>query len=166
MDAALKISREAEAAAALRDMLGKDAEDAELLNDMIEGETSLFEMIDALLNYHFQDVELISGITERENALAVRKKRIQNRIEFRRAKLEQALAIYGEKIERPEATLSLVKRKASLIVTEESEIPSEYWKQQKPKLNEAALKAALKDGKQIPGVTLNNSPETVTIRPR
>jgi hypothetical protein len=161
-----KISREIEAAKALKAAIGSDAEDAALLSDMIEGETGLFELIDAMLNLHFSDVELLKGINDRKEALEVRQKRIKERVDYRKAKLEQALAIFGEKIERPEATLYLAKRAPALIVTDESEIPSQYWKQPPLKLNQDQIKKDLKEGVSIPGVTLNNSPETVTIRPR
>lgn len=165
-DATQTIAREIEAAKALIASLGADAEDADLLEDMVEGETQLFELIDRLLDRHFQDVELVDGIKARKTALEIREKRIKDRISYRKAKLEQALSIFGRKIERPEATLSLVKRAPALIVTEEADIPSDYWKQPPPKLDEARLKRDLKDGVSIPGATLNNSPETVTIRPR
>ncbi len=158
-----RIAAEIAAAKALRAVLADDAEDAELYADMIEGETSLFEMIDAVWANIELDQEMLNGIAARENELAIRKARIHERQQWRRAKIEQAILIFGEKIERPEATFSLTQRAASVVVTDEASIPSEFWKME-PKLDRSALRLALVEDKQIPGATLNNAPQTLTIR--
>lgn len=151
------------AAQALKASLGSDADDAELFADMIEGETSLAEMVDAVFANIQIDQELLDGIEARENDLAIRKARIKERIGWRKAKIEQAILIYGEKIERPEATFTLSQRQASVVITDEAHLPSAYWKMT-PEIDRKALRAALAEGKDIPGAVLNNAPQTLTIR--
>ena len=158
-----RIAAEIEAAKALRFALGSDADDEELYHIAIDGETSLNEMIDAIFANIQIDQELLDGIAARESDLAVRKARINERIQYRKAKIEQALLIYGEKIERPEATFSLSQRQASIVVTEEADIPSDYWKM-KPELDRKALRKALEDGVAVAGACLNNAPQTLTVR--
>lgn len=157
-----RIAAEIEAAKALRIALGDEASDEELYHIAIDGQTSLNEMIDAIYEHIQQDQELLDGIKARESELSERKTRIKDRQDYRRAKIEQALLIYGEKIERPEATFSLAQRQAKVIVTDEHAIPSDYWKLT-PELDREKLRRDLAD-QAIPGALLNNAPQTLTIR--
>lgn len=167
--AADRISREIDAAKALRIALGADAEDADLLAGMIEGETSLYEMVGQVLDAIDREQELIDGITMREQELKDRKERIRYRQAGLKAKIEQALMIFGErKIELPEATLSLSKRAPKLQITDESAIPSQFWKRGDPVLDRSGLTAHLKaltdTDETVPGCALDPSPDTLTIR--
>lgn len=164
-----KIAREIEAAKALKIALGADAEDAELLRDMIEGETSLYEMIDGVVNLVREDDELLEGIAKREQDIKDRKERIRYRQAGRKAKIEQAMIILeARKLERPEATLSLSRRAAKLVITDESEVPTQFFKRQDPVLDKKGLAAALKalseTDEPIPGAVLEPSPDSLSIR--
>lgn len=164
-----RIAREIDAAKALRASLGADAEDADLLADMIEGETSLYELAAQVLDAIDRDQELMDGIAAREQELKDRKERIRYRQAGRKAKIEQALLIFGErKMELPEATLSLSKRAPKLLITDESAIPSQFWKRGDPVLDKAGLTAHLKalapTDEAVPGAALEPSPDTLTIR--
>ena len=161
-----RIAREAEAAKALRESLAKLGEtDADLLLDMTEGETSLFECIDALLLRMASDKALVVGTDSIVSDLEARKRRVQKRIEFDRGLIEQAMSIAElPKIERPAATLSLVARPASLRIDDEAAIPAEFWTAGAPKLESKCLTAALKDGRAIPGAALSNAAPSLTMR--
>jgi hypothetical protein len=165
-----RIAAEITAAKTLKLVLGNDADDAELFRDMIEGSTSFFEVLDAVYDAMRKDEEFVDGIVAREGELAVRKARIQERIGWRKAKLEMAILAYGDKVERPEATFSLRQNAPGVLITDEAAIPAKYWKPSDPKLDRALLSADLKAAKDdpnaepIPGATLNNAPQTLTIR--
>ena len=164
-----KIAREIEAAKALKAALGADADDAELLQDMIEGETSLLEMISAVLELIQQDQELIDGIKKRADDMSARKERIEWRQSGRRAKIEQALLIFGErKLELPECTLSLRKNASKLRIYSEDEVPSQFWKRKDPTIDRKSLTAALRglseNDEPIPGAMLEPSPDSLAIR--
>lgn len=162
-----RIAREIEAARTLRDALGADADDAELLHDMVEGETSLFEMIDGVINLIREDQEVLDGIAARKKDLETRKERIEFRQSKRKAKIEQALAIFGERtLQRPEITLTLKRNPARLVINDESEIPSQFYKRGEPKLDKAGLKRCLKEGEAVPGAALEPAPDTLTMRTR
>jgi hypothetical protein len=158
--------KEAQAASALRESLRQlGADDDGLVLDSIEGETSLLEAIDKLLLKIAEDAGLAKGATEAAATLAARAQRFEKRAEATRAVIEQALMIAElDKLERPTATLSLVRRPAKVEVTEEADIPAEFWKAGDPKLDRKAVLAALKDGRAVPGACLSNSAPSLTIR--
>jgi hypothetical protein len=177
-----EIAAQALAAKTLREVLGSDANDAELFHDMVEGETSLFEMIDAIYDSISADQEIIDGIDKRVANLKARQSRVEERIGWRRAKIEAALMVYGDKIERPEATFFLSNRAPSVIITDEAMIPAKYFVQGDPKLDKKLLKKDLdaipqrlaeelakpEDERlpveEIPGATLSNGFQSLNIR--
>jgi hypothetical protein len=159
--------KEAQAVASLKqtlDQLGGDGDDA-LLMDSIEGETSLLEAIDVLLLAISEASGLAKGANDAAQALAARAQRLEKRAEAARGLIEQALMIAEiDKLERPAATLSLVRRPPKLEVAEEADIPTEFWKLGDPKLDKKALLAALKEGGVVPGAYLSNCEPSLTIR--
>jgi hypothetical protein len=161
-----RIQREAEAAKAIRESLAKLGEtDADLVLDMTEGETSLFECIDALLLRMASDKALVVGTESVISDLEARKRRVEKRIEFDRGLIEQAMAIAElSKIERPAATLSLANRAPSLRIDSEADIPAEFWTAGAPKLERKAITDALKEGRAIPGVALSNAAPSLSVR--
>lgn len=159
--------KEAQAVAALRESLRQLGEDGDetLLLDSIEGETSLLEAIDRLLLQIAEDEALAEGVRLAVAELESRSHRFHKRAEGRRAVIEQALMIAElTKLERPTATLSLVNRPPKVEVSEEADIPAEFWNPGIPKLDRKALLAALKEGRAVPGACLSNSAPSLTIR--
>lgn len=160
------VEREAKAAASLRESLRQLGEgDEDLMLDMIEGETSLVECFDALLARNAADRALIEG-TERVIAdLQSRADRVERRIKFDRALIEQAMMTAEiTKIERPVATLTMANRAPGLRVDSEADIPAEFWTAGAPKLDRKALTAALKEGRPVPGAALSNAAPSLTVR--
>lgn len=158
--------REAQAAAALRESIrALDPEDDALLIDTIEGETSLFEIVDALVLRMAENRVMVEGIKAVVSDFEGRKTRFEQRIKADRSLLEQAMMIADlPKIERPGATLSLAARAAKVIVEQESDIPATFWKAGAPTLDTKALTAALRDGETIPGARLDNAAPSLTVR--
>lgn len=160
------LQRQAEAAKALRESLAALGEtDPDLILDMTEGETTLFECIDALLLRMASDKALVVGTDAVISDLEARKRRVEKRIEFDRGLIEQAMTIAElPKIERPAATLSLSQRAPALRVDSEADIPAEFWVAGAPKLERKVLTDALKGGRTIPGVALSNAAPSLTVR--
>lgn len=157
--------KEAQAVAALRESLGAALDDGETLVDVIEGETSLLEAIDKLLLTIAESDGLRDGALAAGRNILNRADRFTKRSEAARALIEQALMIAEvDKLERPSATLSLVRRGAKVELTQESDIPAEFWVTGDPKLDKKALAAALKDGRAVPGAVLSNQAPSLTIR--
>lgn len=183
-------TKEALAVAALRSSLidAGAGDDEQLILDTIEGETSLFELIDAVLEQVAADEALVEAMGRAEENLAARKARVKARVAAQRAIIEQALTIAElPKLERPLATLSLSKRAPVLVITEESDIPATYWRPAAPALDKKALTQALRDRAaalaaldgleadakaeamatlppEVPGALLSNAAPTVTLR--
>jgi len=178
--------REMQALDALKLALADEIrDDPDFLLDLAEGETSLFEVIDALVSADALDAGLIEGVELAQRNLGYRKERFETRTARRRALLEQAMMMLEvKKLERPAATLSLANRKPKVEVTDESAIPSEFFKSE-PKLDKKALNAAVeaimaqreaefaaaKAESREPappplpdGVTLGNGSQSITIR--
>ena len=166
--------REAEAARVLRESLAAvDAEDDVLMLDLVEGETGLFEAVDALLNRIGENRAMVVGTDAQMVDLGERKRRFEARIDADRALLEQAMLVElafhigkGElpKLERPGATLSLTTRAAKVEVAVEADIPAEFWRVGEPKLDKKAVGDALKAGRAVPGACLSNAAPTLTVR--
>lgn len=159
--------KEAKAVQTLRESLRQlgEADDETLLLDSIEGETSLIEAVDKLLLGIAEDQGLEAGARKAAAEIEARAARFARRSEAARSLIEQALMVADlDKLERPTATLSLVRRAPKVEIVEESEIPAEFWKTGDPRLDKKALAAALKDGASVPGACLSNCPPSLTIR--
>lgn len=160
------LEREIKAAELLRrhieDLVG---EDADAIRDGIEGETNLFEIIGRMVEADGEDKALIEGVSAYQKEIAARKSRIESRIETRRALMATAMELAElKKLETPAGTISRKPLPAKAIVTDESQIPSEFFEPQPPKLDKAALTAALRDKRDIPGAVLSNPSQTIAIR--
>lgn len=162
----LKLEVEKRAAEALRETLGQmPGMDEETVRDTIEGETDLHGAIAGALGMLTDTEVMVEGLDAKIGELQARQKRYEDRKGFLRAAIEQAMVIGNlKKLELPEATLSLGNRAPGLVITDESLVPSSFWKQPDPVLDKAALKAALKEKQEVPGVTLGNGSVSLTVR--
>jgi len=160
------LSREAEAARALllniKDVIGDD-EDAAA--DAIEGETSFKEACAAAVERLAELDAHDAAISAQIEKMRARRARLEGQADGIRAALSAAMA-HAElkKLELPTATLSRRPVAPGVVVTDEAEIPSEFWKRGDPKLDRKALLAALKDGQTIAGAALSNGGETISVR--
>lgn len=158
--------KEAKAVAALRATIADLNGDDELLADTIEGETSLFEVIDSLLLRMADSRVQIDGAAVVIGDLESRQARFKARLDTDRAMIEQAMMIAElTTVERPVATLSLANRPPKVMIETEADIPAEFWKAAEPTLDRKALLAALKE-RSIPGATLSNQAPSLTVRTR
>lgn len=130
------LNMHAEAAALLLKDLGlingtdSDAATADLAHDTVEGETMLFEAIDAVDASIIEDEIQIEGLRTIINTLEARKKAAKDRLASKKTMLQRALEMVGlKKITRPTATIFLSNKKPKLVVTDESVIPTHFWTQ-------------------------------------
>lgn len=141
-------------------------DDPDLIMCVAESETSLFEVIDLMLEADMYDDGLIDGLKRQKDTMAVRLHRLQERRSSRRAILEQALLLLEQKtLERPTGTLSLSRRAPNLVVEEEAQIPARFF-DLRPVLNRNALKEALGQGEVVAGARLTSGSITLTLRRR
>jgi len=160
------LTREAQAArdllAAYKDIIGDDEAFA---MDVVEGQTSLIEVVNALIPQEGEDKAHIKALGAYIDAVKARKARLEDRVEKRRTALIRALLTAGLKgpLRCPLGTVSLTNAREKAIPTDEAVIPAEFWKNN-PVLDRVALLAALKEGRKIPGAELSNGGVSISIR--
>lgn len=163
-----RVHRQTEAAKKLlRSMRDEDAADEELVTDTIEGETGLFEAIDAALSEIDECEILITGLKKKEQDFEARRKSAEVRADRIRAMIEQAMiATEQQSIRLPSATVSLRTIKPGVVITNEADIPARFWIEQErpaPKLDKKALAEALKT-ETITGASLDNGGVGLSVR--
>jgi hypothetical protein len=184
----------ARAALALKESIAAvTTDDDELLADMIEGETDLFEIIDRLIARRAENMALAAGAAQHIETMRGRRERFERLAEQDRTLITQAMVIAElPSVRRPVATLSLSARAAKLVIDDEAAIPSSFWKAGDPKLDKSALAEAVRahataraeaiaalpqdpDARaeaiagrppEIPGAHLEAAPPSLTIRER
>lgn len=170
VNAGHSLHREIEAARVLlaqyNDIL---ADDQQARADAIEGETNIHEAIGQGLK-RILEIELLEpGI---EAAIANLKAR-GARLEAQKKNLRTALCVAmemaelpGGKLETPLGTIALKRIPPKLDIVDESAIPARFFKPQEPRLDRAALTAALKEKEIIPGAQLDNGSITIQVGSR
>lgn len=139
-------------------------DDEDLIAGMVEGETDAGEALDDLLDVEAHARTMIEANKARMNEIKDRNARFALRIDACRSGMLALLdATEMSKWERPEATVSKSRVAPSLIGDSADGLPPEFQRI-KVEPDKPAIKNALKDGKAIPGWTLSNGGETVTIR--
>lgn len=157
---ASKLAREASAAKSLIAELGTD--DEQVNHDIVEGETSLLEAIDAALG-EMRDCEVIvDGCKSVESQIEARRKKAQDRSTRLRGLIEQAMVVADmSTVKLPTATVTVRSVKPKPVITDEAAIPARYWKQPDPVLDRSAIN---KSDEEIPGVTMSNGGTSLQIR--
>jgi len=139
--------------------------DADTIRDTLEGISDLNELIVEVVRSALIDEALQAGLRSRLDDMKERLSRLEQReIKKRQLLLESMAEIGLTKLEQPDFTLSVRAGAPSLVVVSESEIPSDFWLPQPPKLNRQALLAELKRGSQVPGAQLGNPKPVLTVR--
>jgi Siphovirus Gp157 len=159
----LKVLAETRVAAGLIDAYRAILDEAST-HDLIEGETSVLEMIDQLLSDVAGDAALIAGVDTVMADLAERKKRFKDRqAKTRELLLYVMQSLELRSLERPAATLAIRVSPQRVIITDEAAIPWHLIRiRQEP--DKAMIADAIKAGEQVPGAELSNQPETISIR--
>ena len=141
------------------------SDDPQMLLDTLEGETDLNGAL-LLLADHVQSLTAqAKGIDSRIADLSDRKARVTKSAETLRNIILQAMDTASvPKIAGDCITLSVRKLSGQMTVTDESAIPSAYWRQPPPVLDKAALKEALKGGDEVPGAEIGNGGISLTMR--
>lgn len=159
-----QIGAELQDAVRLRQALA-EYDDPQLILDAIEGETNLAEACVLVLEETHEDEALLEGLKAKIDELQVRKGRMEKSIETRRNIILMAMEKAGlQTIKSPLGTMSVKPVPPKAEVIDEALIPSKFWKPVDPRLDRAALAAALKAGEQVPGASLGNGGITLSIR--
>lgn len=121
-------------------------DDLAALRDTFDGQTTLDVEIRRAVLAIEEDEILTAGIKARETELRNRRLRIEKRVEATRGLIEQAMTIaQWAKHEMDIGTVTLGRAAPSLVIDNESEIPSQFWKSADPSLDKAGLKKVLSE---------------------
>lgn len=139
-------------------------EDAELLADVLEGETDFLRIMEKLVEYVRDAETLAEAIKARKADMADRQKRYEAKGDAgRKAILSLMSAADQVKVTLPEATISLTKPRHSVHVSDVEQLPQGFFKTERKALTKEIM-SALEDGQEIPGAELAMGNGGITIR--
>lgn len=140
------------------------ADDEQLRADTFEGATNLNSVLKRLCNVLNSTEALLEGVRVDAAQLSKRRARFEARIEAVKGMMCSLLEVGKlEKVELSSATIFLRKKARSLVITDESALPSSMLKTVFQPMK-AEIKKALLEGADIPGAQLDNGGTSVTVR--
>ena len=138
--------------------------DEQTLADTVEGLTDLHEIVAAIVRAALADEALASGLKGRVVEMQDRLARLQNCAAKRRQIVKDVMIELDiKKITAPDFTVSSAGMR-SLLVLDETAVPSIYWQEVTPRLDRQGLLNELKEGADIKGVTLSNPEPVLSVR--
>ena len=139
-------------------------DDPECLLDTLDGLSDLKEQLASLIRSALMDETHGKAIDEYIKKLADRKAARVNRARKKRAVALHFMEDIGlKKIEEPDITITRKPTPAGVVVFADELLPDEFCRV-KREPDKVAIKAALKDGREVPGAQLGNAGETLSVR--
>lgn len=134
-------------------------DDADVIADTIEAESYPLEVKAQNVAYAIKNLDATAAaIKAAEAEMAARRKAIENRVMHLREYVKTCMEIATvSKIECPHFALSIKANPPSVDIFEPSMIPAEFMRQPEPPPpapDKAAIKEALKAGRDVPGALL------------
>ena len=151
---------------ALLDQLRQDYEDLddETLFDTLEGLSDFPDLVAELVRSALDDEAMILGLKLRCDAMAARMSRLKERHQKKRSMAAWAMGMAGlPKLKQPDFSVSLSEGAFRLEVQDECAVPELYFVPQPPKLDKAAITAALKRGEAVDGALLVQGQPYITV---
>lgn len=140
------------------------AEDEALRADMIEGETALNKVIERALDHKLEADQMVHAIALRSDDLQERQARYQSRSDAMRSLIKGLMEQANlPTISLPEATISLTKGRATVVITNVADLPQGYVTFE-PKPDRRSLLQALQRGEDIPGAQMATGEPGLTVR--
>jgi hypothetical protein len=141
--------------------------DEQTLADTVEGLTDLHEIVVAIIRSALADEALVTALKCRISDMQGRLDRLQDRASKRRQIARNVMVELDlKKLNAPDFTASIREGTPSLMVIDEDAVPSIYWQPSEPRLNRQELAYELKQGAEVPGVTLSNPEPILSVRTR
>lgn len=141
-------------------------EDPELVHDMVEGETGLFEVFDRVVARVRELEAYEKAIGEEVATLKKRAERFKEQAETLRASMSNAMQEIGlKKCERATFTASIAKGRAGCEIVSEADLPVRFLVEKtEVKPDKKAILEALVAGQDVPGAVLKNGAPSLSIR--
>ena len=149
----------------IKDILKNEDLDAETLVDTLDGETELMEALCLVGESILEDQIQIDGLSAAIDKLSSRLHRFKTSTETKRNIILQAMDIAGiPTVKGPLFTISKKDTAPKNIITDESLIPSQYWKKPPPVIDKKLINEKISEGEEIEGVERSNGGLSLTIR--
>jgi DNA-binding transcriptional ArsR family regulator len=133
-------------------------EDEDLLHDMLEGETDLFAALSSLATYVAATDALVASLNGTLSEFRDRKSRFETRVEVLREVMLKLLQTANlKRVELPEATLSQVRRQPQIVGEVDADALPDDLVRIKREPNRTAIREALDNGRELPGLSLSNA---------
>jgi hypothetical protein len=143
-----------------------DLADDELLRaDMLSGETNIEEVLTELFRTGNRSAKMVEVQTKELADLKTRRSRFERRVEFLRELMLRVLQSANlKKIELPLVTLSQRNPPPQVIGEVDADALPDDLVRIIREPNKTAIREALLEGREVPGLVLSNSPPALTVR--
>ena len=149
---------------ALKALYPEITEDADLLVDVLEGETNLDRVLEKLVDFVRDAETMTAAVKARKDEIAERQKRFERQAESGRKIIQQLMeSAHQTKVMLPEATLSITAAREKAEIIDVEALPQGFFKTERKPLSKEIL-AALKAGDNVPGAELTIGSCGLTIR--
>ena len=111
------------------------------------------------------DRAFAAALKQRLDHMRIRLNRLETATSNKRELITEVMSKATlRKVTEPDFTLSLREVPRGLQLNDEAEIPEAYWQPQPAKLDRQAVLRDLRDDVSIPGASLNNGGQTISVR--
>lgn len=140
------------------------ADDEQLLLDTLEGETNLLDIASSLVRLKGEtDVQSV-GLKQWIGELSERKARVERKSDGLKKLIQSLMDAAGvEKLPLTEATVFKTKGRFKVDVKDVKVLPQGFYTLER-KADTAAIKTALENSEDVPGASLIQGPDSLTIR--
>jgi hypothetical protein len=140
------------------------ADDEELRASMVEGSTEAFDVLARCVAQEAEAKAMSTALAARMDDIKIRVSRFEKRREAMRDLIFRVMSAANlRKAELPEATLSIRPGTAKVIVSNEDDLPDDFFRVTRS-VDKAAIRDAIKAGKFVPGAELSNGEPSLSIR--
>jgi Siphovirus Gp157 len=140
-------------------------DDEMLRADMLEAETDFREVLAKLYELNDNTNKHVGALTEQIGERRIRRERLKRRVEYYRALMLKVLQSADlKKVELAAATLSQRNGTQQLIGDPDPDALPDDLVRIKREPDLPAIREALSNGRELPGLTLSNGPPTLAIR--
>ena len=121
------------------------------------------EKVDGFAQFIKLETERAKNYRDESQRLAAKARTAENRIKYLKEKYLAIMQAHNLKKVKGEIYTLSTRKSESIDVPDVFELPEDYWRQRDPEPNKDAIKAALKEGKIVPGAFVVTK-ESLAIR--
>jgi len=146
---------------ALQDALGDDV-DPEMLEHAIEGETDFYELLARIIRDAEEEDNVAASLHKMMDDMRRRYDRMKRQADAKREIVRKAMdEVKCRERHYPDMSIYVSTGRAAVLITDEKQVPFVRTKYEPDK---AAIRAALEEGKSVPGAELGIPPRILTVR--